>query len=87
MKPAVKPNGQQYYEYILVYVDDVIVVSHDPMAIMNELSCHYTLKEGSVRPPAEYLGSDILLYDVPPSEDGIRQGTRCWSMSAKTYIK
>jgi hypothetical protein len=69
MKPATKPTGQQYYKYILVYVDDVLVVSHDPQAIMNELSRHYSLKEGSVRPPSEYLGSDIALYDVPPSED------------------
>jgi hypothetical protein len=48
MKPTVKPNGKQYYEYILVYVDGVLVVSHNPMAIMNELSRYYTLKEGSL---------------------------------------
>jgi hypothetical protein len=86
MKPAAKPTGQQYYEYILVYVDNVLVFSHDPQAIMNELSHNYTLKEGSVWPPSEYLGSDIALFDVPPSADGTMQVTRCWSMSAATYI-
>ena len=28
-RPAVKPNGFEYYEYILAYVDDLIHKSHD----------------------------------------------------------
>jgi hypothetical protein len=87
MSSAAKPTGKQYYEYILVYVDDVLVVSHDPQAIMNELSRQYTLKEGSVRPPSKYLGSNIALYDVPPPDGNFMQGTRCWAMSVATYIK
>jgi Reverse transcriptase (RNA-dependent DNA polymerase) len=45
--PTVKPNGDPYYEYVLVYVDDILAVSHDPQAIMDTLLKHYTLKEGS----------------------------------------
>ncbi len=29
LRPATKPNGFQYYEYVLVYVDDVLVLSHN----------------------------------------------------------
>jgi hypothetical protein len=37
LQPNVKPCGTNYYEYVLVYVDDVLVVSHDPQDIMNKL--------------------------------------------------
>ena len=32
MRPAVKENGFEYYEYVLTYVDDVLCISHDPMS-------------------------------------------------------
>ena len=86
LRPNVKPNGEEYYEYVLVYVDDILAISHDPQAIMDTLSKHYTLKEGSVRAPTEYLGSDISKFDVP-SPTGELGLNRCWSMSARTYIK
>ena len=28
LKPAVKLNGEEYYKYILVYVDDILCISH-----------------------------------------------------------
>jgi hypothetical protein len=79
LRPSVKPGGEEYYEYILVYVDDILAISINPQAIMDTLSKHYTLKDGSVRPPTEYLGSDIQRYNVGEQT--------CWSMSARTYIK
>ena len=85
LRRNVKPGGQEYYEYLLVYVDDILVVSHDPQAVMNDLSEHYTLKAGSVKPPKEYLGSDISTFDVPPT--GTSPPSTCWSMSSETYIK
>ena len=29
LRPAVKPDGFEYYEYILCYVDDVLCISHN----------------------------------------------------------
>jgi len=37
MRPAVKGNGIKYYEYILVYVDDLLIKSHQAMIIVNTL--------------------------------------------------
>ena len=34
-RPAVKSDGEAYYEYVLCYVDDILVISHDPWKIMN----------------------------------------------------
>jgi hypothetical protein len=65
MRPAVTPDGTKYWEYVLAYVDDLLAVSHDPAIIMEQLGEHYTLKPGSVRPPAEYPGSDIEEFVIP----------------------
>jgi Reverse transcriptase (RNA-dependent DNA polymerase) len=59
MKPKVKHNGEEYWEYVLIYSDDILVVSHDPLEVMNGLTKVYTLKEGSVAPPKTYLGADV----------------------------
>jgi Reverse transcriptase (RNA-dependent DNA polymerase) len=85
LRKAVKPGGFQYYEYVLVYVDDILAVSHNPQVIMDSLSKHYTLKQGSVRPPSEYLGSDLKSFDIPST--GTEPVSTCWSMSSETYIK
>jgi hypothetical protein len=37
MRPATKINGEEYYEYILMYVDDILAVSAMPMLIMEEI--------------------------------------------------
>ena len=87
MRPNTRPSdGFKYWEYILVYVDDLLVVSHDAQSVMDRLSEHYTLKAGSVRPPQEYLGSDIKPYIVPPRNGG-ETGETCWAMSADTYVE
>jgi len=41
-------HGDKYsWEYVLVYVDDVLVVFHNPQKMMEALSAKYTLKAGS----------------------------------------
>ena len=36
-KANVKPNGERYYSYILIYVDDILIVSHDPSRYITQL--------------------------------------------------
>ena len=59
-----KPDGEEYYELPLFYVDDVLACLHDPQAIMDDLALTYDLKEGSVRAPTIYLGAEIKKYQV-----------------------
>jgi hypothetical protein len=80
-----RSGGFKYWEYVLVYVDDVLVISHAPQKVMDMLSQRYTLKAGSVRPPSEYLGSDISAFTLPA--EGDEPSKKCWSMSADTYVK
>jgi hypothetical protein len=83
MRPAVKADGSKYYEYVLCYVDDILVVSEHPKRIMEGLEAKYVLKAGSVGEPTTYLGAKVSKYRLEHSEnpDKVR-----WSLSAEDYV-
>ena len=83
MRPAMKPNGFEYYEYLLVYVDDVLAISHDPKPLIEEIGKTYKLKKGSVGPPTRYLGAMISKFQIP----GDKTGREYWAMSAREYVQ
>ena len=37
MRNDTKPDGASYYSYMLVYVDDILIVSHNHMPSMEQL--------------------------------------------------
>ena len=84
MRKATKPDGFEYWEYVLIYVDDILAVSGNPKAIMDFLAAKYTLKEGSVKEPDTYLGARIFKWRIDGADDP--EKTR-WGMSAENYIK
>ena len=47
---------------ILVYVDDVLVLSHNTSPIMFQISVSFCLKEDSLGPPKRYLGAGIRVF-------------------------
>ena len=56
MRAATKPDGEEYFEYVHLYVDDCLVISHKPEAILREeIGNHFKLKGESIRPPSQYL--------------------------------
>ena len=59
---TVKPDGSRYYEYFLAYVDDLLFVSHDTTAGMEELlySKRITLKNDKYDPLTSFLGSELI---------------------------
>jgi hypothetical protein len=64
MRPATKENGEHYYEYLLVYVDDILAISVKPQLIMESIGKLYRLKESPGR-PSKYLGADIFEHYYP----------------------
>jgi hypothetical protein len=46
-----------HYEYIATYVDDLLVFSRNPMAIINEIKADYVLK--GIGEPEYYLGGNV----------------------------
>ena len=57
MRPSTKDDGSPYYEYVLLYVDDVLVISEQGEHVLrNEIGKHFEMKEESFGPPTIYLG-------------------------------
>ena len=51
MRPAIKSDGSKCYGYVLLYVDDALVVSENATSILrNELGRYFELKEESIAP-------------------------------------
>jgi hypothetical protein len=83
MRPANKPYGTPYCEYVLIYVTGILELSHDPKAIMDSLEKHYTVKAGSVKAPDKYLGVQIQTHTIDPGLDP----HTCWAMLCDRYVK
>ena len=77
---ARNPNGEDYYELLLVYVYDLLCCFHNPQLIMDALALEYDMKDVSVGPPNIYLGDEIKKYQV-------RSGKSHWIMTITHYVK
>ena len=77
--PAVKPDGSEYYEYIMCYINDILSVSHDAKSILQSLQGQFKLKGDKIEPPDMYLGAQLGTMQVKRN-DG-------WFMSSEKYVK
>ena len=77
LRPAVKPDGFEYYEMVLCYVDDVLSVSADPLATLSGLKSTFKLKDNKIEEPNMYLGAQLgkMIID----------GVESWTMSTEKY--
>ena len=57
MKEQTHRNGEAYWSYILCYVDDLLVMHHNPKKVMDKINGYLPLKPDSVGPPEFYLGA------------------------------
>jgi hypothetical protein len=80
MRATTKDNGFEYYQYILVYVDDLLVISHLPGPIMQTIQQAYQLKDDP-SPPFNYLGATIKEWSIP------NETCKVWGMNSTQYIK
>ena len=80
MRPLIKSDRTEYYEYSLVYVDDVLVISCVPMKTTKGIKCVLKRKGDKAEPPDMYLGESLDQVET-------KGGTKCWSMSAKNISK
>jgi hypothetical protein len=77
---AVKPSGKEYYALLLVFVGDILIISHEALKLFDALKQVYTLKPESVGPPLMYLGADVSKMQTV-------SGGVCWGMLSITYVK
>jgi len=82
MPKAVNPsNAAEYWEFMLLYVDDLLCISCNPFDVINkEIGKYWTLKESSIGPPKIYLGNRL-------SKVKLENVVEAWSLSASQYVK
>lgn len=68
-------------EYVLLYVDDVLVVSENAEAVLRqEIGKHWDLKEGSIGEPSLYLGGKCR-------EVELSNGRKAWAFGSSQYVQ
>ena len=82
MRPAVHTNGDCYYEYLICYVDDILVCSERPDIVMKAIEGRFKLKDGTIEVPTFYLGADISQTFIESTDDPTKIR---WSMSSTKY--
>jgi len=79
--PARKTDGFECYEYVLVYVDDLLVLSHQGEKTMKALQDFYHLKDGYALPIC-YLGTEVKQWHF--SQDVTKTK---WALSSTQYVR
>ena len=59
LRSAVKPDGSEYYEMVICYVDDVLEISNMPMRMMDGIRSVFKLKDDKAGVPDVYLGATL----------------------------
>jgi len=79
IRPAMKENGEKYYEMILTYVDDILCISHKAKETLVEvIKQRFTIKNDAMESPEMFLGAQV--------SSRIILGKECWTMTSNKYI-
>jgi hypothetical protein len=65
---------------LLIYVDNILSISHCARETIKEVISYYKAKEGSIKEPDCYLGADVAKLQLP-------DGQIVWSNSLRSYAK
>jgi hypothetical protein len=65
---------------ILIYVDDILCVHHDPGTPLVKLDEYFKMKEGSIQVPTFYFGAKLKTTVLP-------NGVDAWGMSSRKYLQ
>ena len=81
MRPAVKSNGIEYYEYVLLYTDDALVISENAEAIIRrQIGKYFRVKPNSIGPPKIYLGGGVRKVELD-------NFVHAWAFSSSQYCQ
>jgi hypothetical protein len=59
IQPAACKDGYNYYEMLLVYVDNVLAISHEPKVLIDAIGKYYKVKARSDKEPDIYFGANV----------------------------
>ena len=59
LRPAVKPDGFEYYDLVLCYMDNVLCMSHNAMRTMKGIQRSFKIKNNKIEETETYLGAGL----------------------------
>ena len=80
MRKARKSNGAEYYEYILLYVDDCLAISETTKEAVLQLDKLFKMQPISIAPPNIYLGGKVKKMRLPNMVEA-------WTFSSIQYVQ
>ena len=81
MREATRKSGEKYYEYVLLYTDDCLVISERAESILrDEIGRYFDLKEESIGKPSQYLRGKLRQVEL-------ENGAKCWAFGSAQYVK
>ncbi len=76
-----RSTGERYYKYVLLYVDNVLVISKNAGTVLQkEIGQHFVLQEESIGSPSQYLGGKLC-------EVTLENGTKAWAFGSCQYVQ
>ena len=80
-RSSVRKDGTRYYQYVLLYTDDILVIMEQPEKFLRqEFGNLFYLKEKSIGTPSQYLGNKV-------TQVTLENGQTCWSISSSQYVQ
>jgi hypothetical protein len=81
MRHAIKSDGTEGYEYVLLYTDNALSIGVEAESILRkEIGKYVELKEKSNGPPKLYLGGHLSLVELD-------NGVKAWAFISSQYVR
>ena len=81
MRKAKRADNTDYWEYVLLYVDDCLAILVNPESIVrDEIGKYFLMKEASIGEPDVYLGGKVRKVEL-------ETGELCWAFSSSQYVQ
>ena len=80
MRNAMQSNEESYYEYLFLYIKDVLAVSEHPTELLQEVDKYFPMKPGSFGQPNIYLGAKV--YKIQ-----LLNGVEAYYISTSHYVQ
>ena len=73
-------SDHHFYEYVLIYTDDILAIGKDPCTILQQLNKYFKMKGSSIGMPNIYLGTKIWSLTASSRK-------KIWTQGSGAYIQ
>jgi hypothetical protein len=80
MRPRIRDDCFEFYEYILIYTNDILCISDTPQQSLKRIDKYFPMKPNSIGKPDIYLGAKLSNVCLPNQVEA-------WAMSTSKYIQ